>query len=39
MKSLSLRDVSVRFGPVRALDHVSVDLAPGEVTMLAGPNG
>jgi len=39
MKSISLRDVSVRFGSVQALDEVSVDLVPGEVTMLAGPNG
>jgi len=39
MTVLSCDDLSVRFGEVRALDHVSVDIRPGEVLMLAGPNG
>ena len=36
---LSLREVFVRFGGVRAVDHVSLDLAQNEVLGLIGPNG
>jgi len=39
MNEISLRDVSVRFGSVQALDGVDVALSAGEVLMLAGPNG
>jgi len=39
MKAIGLRDVSVRFGGVEALDRVDLDLDAGEVTLLAGPNG
>ena len=39
MKSLNLRDVSIRFGEVQALDRVGLSLEPGQVTLLAGPNG
>jgi sulfate-transporting ATPase len=38
-KSLTVHDVSVRFGGVLALDGVSLDLRPGEVVGLIGPNG
>jgi ABC-type branched-subunit amino acid transport system ATPase component len=36
---LSVRDVALRFGGLRALDGVSFDVAPGRVTGLVGPNG
>ncbi|MFU8803049.1 MAG: ABC transporter ATP-binding protein [Bradymonadaceae bacterium] len=39
MKSITLSNVSVRFGQVQALDDVSVQVRAGEVVMLAGPNG
>jgi D-xylose transport system ATP-binding protein len=34
-----MRDVSISFGGVRAVDNVSVDLMPGEVVGLLGHNG
>jgi branched-chain amino acid transport system ATP-binding protein len=36
---LSVRDVSVRFGGIVALDGVSFDVAPGQIAGLIGPNG
>lgn len=36
---LYLRDVSVRFGQVQALRHVSISVARGELVALVGPNG
>jgi ABC-type branched-subunit amino acid transport system ATPase component len=36
---LQVKDVSKSFGGVRALDHVSFDLAPGELLGVIGPNG
>jgi ABC-2 type transport system ATP-binding protein len=33
------RDLTRRFGPVLAVDHVSLSIAPGEVFALIGPNG
>ncbi|MBM3690034.1 MAG: metal ABC transporter ATP-binding protein [Actinobacteria bacterium] len=37
--AVQLRDLSVRFGEVVALDHVSLDVLRGEVVAFVGPNG
>ncbi len=37
--ALALEDVSVQYGPVRALDHVSLQVRAGEVHGLMGENG
>lgn len=34
-----MRDISISFGGIKAVDHVSVDLYPGEVVGLLGHNG
>ena len=36
---LALRNVTKRFGPLTALDDVSLEIAPGEFFGLLGPNG
>lgn len=36
---VEMRDVSVSFGGIKAVDHVSIDLYPGEVVGLLGHNG
>jgi branched-chain amino acid transport system ATP-binding protein len=38
-ESLDVVDVSVEFAGLRALDRVSLSLAPGEILGLIGPNG
>ena len=39
MSGLAVRSVTVTFGPVVAVDEVSLDVAPGEVVALLGPSG
>jgi D-xylose transport system ATP-binding protein len=36
---VEMRDVSIAFGGIKAVDHASVDLFPGEVVALLGHNG
>ncbi|SFI87901.1 ATP-binding cassette domain-containing protein [Celeribacter neptunius] len=36
---VELRDISIAFGGVKAVDHVTIDLYPGEVVGLLGHNG
>ena len=36
---LSVRDVTKRYGDLRAVDNVSLDIVPGEIFALLGPNG
>ncbi len=36
---VEMRDISISFGGVHAVDHVSIDLWPGEVVGLLGHNG
>ena len=36
---VEMRDISISFGGIKAVDHVSIDLFPGEVVGLLGPNG
>ncbi|MBL3570069.1 sugar ABC transporter ATP-binding protein [Rhodovulum sp. BSW8] len=36
---VEMKDISISFGGIKAVDHVSVDLYPGEVVGLLGHNG
>ena len=36
---VAMRDMSIAFGGIKAVDHVTVDLQPGEVVGLLGHNG
>ncbi|MGR3617422.1 MAG: ATP-binding cassette domain-containing protein [Paracoccaceae bacterium] len=36
---VEMQDISISFGGIKAVDHVSVDLHPGEVVGLLGHNG
>ena len=36
---VELRDISISFGGIKAVDHVNLDLHPGEVVGLLGHNG
>lgn len=36
---VEMRDISISFGGIRAVDHVSMDLYAGEVVGLLGHNG
>lgn len=37
--AVELRDISISFGGIKAVDHVTVDVYPGEVVGLLGHNG
>src|SRR5260370_7527731 len=37
--ALALRDISLSFGNVRAIDGLDLDVAPGQIHGLIGPNG
>jgi branched-chain amino acid transport system ATP-binding protein len=39
VRALTVDDVTLRFGGITALDHVSFTVAPGTVHALIGPNG
>lgn len=39
MSLLSVKDLSVSFGGIKAVDGVSFDVEPGEVFTIVGPNG
>lgn len=39
MTGLQVRDLSVDFGPTKAVDAVAIDVLPGQVVGLIGPNG
>ena len=36
---VEMRDISIAFGGIKAVDHASIDLRPGEVVGLLGHNG
>src|ERR1700754_2890797 len=36
---VEMKDVSIAFGGIKAVDHASIDLYPGEVVGLLGHNG
>ena len=36
---LESREITMKFGPVTALDHVSLKLEPGHIYAMLGPNG
>ncbi|MEL0042396.1 MAG: ATP-binding cassette domain-containing protein, partial [Candidatus Puniceispirillum sp.] len=36
---LSVKNVSMHFGGIKAVDNVSLDIASGSITGLIGPNG
>ena len=36
---IEMRDISIAFGGIKAVDHATVDLYPGEVVGLLGHNG
>ena len=36
---VELRDISIAFGGIKAVDHASVDLFPGEIVAILGHNG
>jgi D-xylose transport system ATP-binding protein len=36
---IEMRDISIAFGGIKAVDHASIDLHPGEVVAVLGHNG
>jgi branched-chain amino acid transport system ATP-binding protein len=39
MALLQVRDITMRFGGITAIDNLSFDVKPGSITALIGPNG
>ena len=39
MSQLSVRDITVKFGGITALDSASFDVEKGQICGLIGPNG
>lgn len=39
MSALTIKDLSVSYGPVRAVEGISLSVEPGEVLTVLGPNG
>ncbi|MGB7182511.1 MAG: ATP-binding cassette domain-containing protein, partial [Burkholderiaceae bacterium] len=39
MSLLSVKDLSISFGGIKAVDGISFDVQPGEVFTIVGPNG
>lgn len=39
MSIINVNNISKRFGEVKAVDHLSFDVKPGEIFGLLGPNG
>jgi branched-chain amino acid transport system ATP-binding protein len=39
MSLLSVKDVSIAFGGIKAVDHVSLDVEKGQIYSIIGPNG
>ena len=37
--ALALQDVSKRFGRIHAVDHLSLEVQPGQMAFFLGPNG
>jgi ABC-2 type transport system ATP-binding protein len=37
--AVEVRDLVMRYGATTALDHLSLDMAPGQITAVLGPNG
>ncbi len=39
MSTISIQNLTKRYGPVLAVDSLSFDVGPGRVTGFTGPNG
>ena len=39
MSIVSAQELTRRFGPLTAVDHLNLDVEPGEIFALVGPDG